>query len=93
MDLLNPKQLWSRDEVLAKPCPVPQDPGVYGWYFWRLPPSVDATACHEAQGHKLLYVGIAPKAPPTYLMPIRILFATLLIPSLLAPQQPGFDMF
>lgn len=33
-------RLWSRAEVIGSPCPVPNSPGVYGWYFRRLPESV-----------------------------------------------------
>jgi hypothetical protein len=29
--------IHSRAEVLARPCPVPLEPGVYGWWFRELP--------------------------------------------------------
>ena len=64
MDLLKPEKLWSRKEVLANPSPVPREPGVYAWFFRSVPPNVPAEDCLEAHGHKLLYVGIAPKPPP-----------------------------
>lgn len=63
-DPLNPERLWTREDVLAKPCPVPDAPGVYAWYFRELPSdAIDAGACHHAHGLPLLYVGISPKRP------------------------------
>jgi hypothetical protein len=56
--------LWSREEVLAKPSPVPKSPGVYAWYFRELPWPLDTSDCLMVHGHTLLYVGIAPKPPP-----------------------------
>ncbi|WP_399926653.1 GIY-YIG nuclease family protein [Streptomyces kanamyceticus] len=49
-----PDQLWSAQEVLVRPSPVPAAAGVYGWYFER-PPHPDLAA------GRLLYVGIAPR--------------------------------
>lgn len=57
--------LFSRQQVLTRPCPVPTAPGVYAWYFAELPPEVDATHCYRADGLTLMYVGISPKPPPT----------------------------
>jgi len=62
--LFEPTRLYTRAEVLAKPCPVPAEPGIYGWYFKQPPRSVALDGVHEHQGQKLLYVGIAPKRPP-----------------------------
>jgi hypothetical protein len=62
--LLAPTRLWSRGEVLAAPSPVPREPGVYAWYFHDLPPAVPADGCHRHDDLTLLYIGIAPKAPP-----------------------------
>lgn len=62
--LTSPLKLWSRAEVLARPCPVPKRPGIYAWYFLEGPGSVDVTGCLEHDGFRLLYVGISPKAPP-----------------------------
>src|SRR5690349_16291416 len=58
--LLNPRRLYCRTEVLNQPSPVPRSPGVYAWYFDKIPPRVPADGCHKALGHTLLYVGIAP---------------------------------
>ena len=59
-DLLVPQHLWTREEILAKPSPVPKASGVYAWYFRKLdsiPPSLDCIGCGE---FRLLYIGISP---------------------------------
>ena len=61
--ILEPSRLWSRDEVLARPCPIPRESGLYGWYFSRVPVGVPIDGCVAHDGHTLLYAGIAPKAP------------------------------
>lgn len=61
---LAPARLWSRAEVLASPSPVPREPGVYAWYFRDIPPGVPTADCQRCRDLTLLYVGIAPKAPP-----------------------------
>jgi hypothetical protein len=61
--LLCPDHLFSREEVLARPCPVPTAPGVYAWYFDELPPGVPSKHCHRIGSLVLLYVGISPTAP------------------------------
>jgi hypothetical protein len=63
-EILEPARLWSRAEVLASPSPVPREPGVYAWYFREIPPCVPTADCHRCGDLTLLYVGIAPKAPP-----------------------------
>ena len=63
-NLLFTGRLWSRDEVLATRSPVPKEPGVYAWYFRSVPPGVPTEGCVQHGSHILLYVGIAPKAPP-----------------------------
>ena len=62
--LMTPDHLWSRSEVLNRPCPVPREGGLYAWYFRRMPPGVPATGCHRVRDATLLYVGISPKRPP-----------------------------
>src|SRR5215469_9061780 len=61
---VNPIRMYSCEEVLAQPSPVPAQDGVYGWWFRELPPLVVADACRLRQGLRLLYVGISPKRPP-----------------------------
>src|SRR5690349_13002148 len=63
--ITKPDRLWSREEVLSRPCPVPAASGVYGWYFRDLPCIADTTGCADAYGLKLLYVGISPSQPAT----------------------------
>lgn len=55
---------YTRDEVLAEPCPVPDGPGVYGWWFRELPADIDVTGCQQRDGLTLLYIGISPTRPP-----------------------------
>jgi len=62
--LTRPPRLWSREEVLAKPSPLPPSPGVYAWYFRQLPWPIDPGDCVTFDGSTLLYVGISPKRPP-----------------------------
>ena len=62
--ILTPDKLWTRAEVLSKPCPVPREGGVYGWYFDAVPPGIVAANHHTVGKASLLYVGISPKAPP-----------------------------
>jgi hypothetical protein len=62
--LLAPNRLWSRTDVLERPCPVPPVPGVYGWFFREIPPDVPVEMCRQHEDLMLLYVGISPKAPP-----------------------------
>ncbi|MGW4803314.1 GIY-YIG nuclease family protein [Kitasatospora sp. NPDC004272] len=55
--LTDPDRLWTAAEVLAAPCPVPAEPGVYGWHFTAAP--------HPALPvGRLLYTGIAPRRMP-----------------------------
>jgi hypothetical protein len=56
--------LHTREQVLARPSPVPRSPGIYAWYFDLIPSGSDATGCVSVDGHTLLYVGISPKEPP-----------------------------
>ena len=55
--------MYGRPEVLATPCPVPQEPGVYGWWFKRMPTSLNVASCLVRDGQTLLYTGISPKEP------------------------------
>jgi hypothetical protein len=62
--LLKPERLWSREEIFAKPCPIPKSAGIYAWYFQRMPSKVPVAECVRWGDYVLLYAGIAPKAPP-----------------------------
>jgi hypothetical protein len=35
--------LQTREQVLARPSPVPRSPGIYAWFFDVIPPGIDAT--------------------------------------------------
>src|SRR4051794_25328860 len=62
--LLNPQRVWSRDDVLSGDC-VPPAPGGDAWDLREIPSGVPTRGCVVQNGLTLLYVGIAPKAPPT----------------------------
>lgn len=53
--------LYSRVDVLSKPNPVPQEPGLYAWFFKQIPLGVPADGCRKKDDKTLLYVGISPK--------------------------------
>jgi hypothetical protein len=61
--LLHPAAVWTRDQVLVRPSPIPAEPGVYAWYFDDQLPDVPLDGCHTTDYGVLLYVGISPKAP------------------------------
>lgn len=61
---VRPAHMFSRDDVLSHPSPVPLQDGVYGWWFRRLPPLVVASGCCRHQDLTLLYAGISPDRPP-----------------------------
>ncbi|MBQ1124632.1 hypothetical protein KBY19_31960 [Streptomyces sp. B15] len=52
--LTSPDRLWSAQEVLMRPSPVPAAAGVYGWHFEQAPHQ-------DLDAGRLLYVGIAPR--------------------------------
>ena len=62
--ILTPDKLWTRAEVLRKPCPVPREGGVYGWYFDSVPLGIEVENYRTVGKASLLYIGISPKAPP-----------------------------
>src|SRR5215471_15440624 len=63
-EFASPVRMYSCEEVLAQPSPVPAQDGVYGWWFRTLPSLVAADACRLHQGMRLLYAGISPTRPP-----------------------------
>jgi len=56
--LLDPTHLYSATEILSRPCPMPNSPGVYAWYFDAPLPLIDMAGCHRVDGRALLCVGI-----------------------------------
>jgi hypothetical protein len=61
---VDPTQVYSCEDVLARPSPVPAKAGVYGWWFRQMPPFVVAEGCRQHEGLRLLYAGISPNRPP-----------------------------
>ncbi len=61
--LLTPTKLWTRTEVLGRPCPVPTSAGVYAWFFDSFPKGVPTDGLVCSSGFALLYVGISPRRP------------------------------
>jgi hypothetical protein len=59
--LSRPSILYARSAVLAKPCPVPEDPGLYAWFFTEVPDRVPTDGCVVRDGLTLLYVGSSPQ--------------------------------
>ena len=59
--LTKPSLLYSRSSILSKPCPAPQDRGLYAWFFREVPSVVPTKGCVTKDGRTLLYVGISPK--------------------------------
>lgn len=61
--LLQPATLLPAREVLSNRALIPDQAGIYGWWLDEEIPSVplDGTLTHGS--HRLLYVGIAPRAP------------------------------
>lgn len=62
--LLHPDKLFTRAKILSGTCPVPEQSGVYGWYFRHCPEIIPTADCHKYSGLTLLYVGISPRKPP-----------------------------
>jgi hypothetical protein len=58
--LTAPQRVFSRSEVLAQPCPVPKERGVYAWFFKEVPQGVPVSDCLQHGELTLLYVGISP---------------------------------
>lgn len=61
--LIFPVRVWSRDEVLSRPCPIKRLPGVYAWFFKEIPPSIRSEGCIKYENLYLLYIGISPNPP------------------------------
>jgi hypothetical protein len=60
-ELLYSARLYRRSELKNSPSLPPPSPGVYGWFFRRVPPEVPTDLCVAREGAVLLYVGISPK--------------------------------
>ena len=64
LDLLACEKLFSPDQIKEQRTIVPKEPGIYAWWFDEhfLPEQGFRTLTRD--GKRLMYVGIAPKAPP-----------------------------
>ncbi len=62
--LIFPARVWSRNEVLSKPCPINKSPGIYAWFFKEIPPYIRTDGCVKLENLYLLYIGISPNSPP-----------------------------
>jgi hypothetical protein len=61
--LLHPRRLYGVAELSGAPGLIPQEGGVYGWWFSTAPPGVPINDTADHEGRRLLYVGIAPRKP------------------------------
>ena len=61
--LIRSPELHTAAQVLGRPSPVPAVPGVYAWYFDKVPNGVPTDGCIRSEHATLLYVGISPKRP------------------------------
>ncbi len=52
-------------ELIARPQLIPDQPGVYGWWFKDLLPDKDCKGTIGHKGRRLMYIGIAPRRPST----------------------------
>jgi hypothetical protein len=69
-EITRPLSVFGSMDVLGSPSVVPAVSGIYGWYFRQSPhPRIDPLGCTSFDGMPLLYVGIAPKAPPASARP------------------------
>ena len=75
-NLLHPKKLYSREDILKSPNPVPSQNGIYAWYF-KSTPNIDIFKKYyqietntkasflkdsfKFKDYQLLYIGISPK--------------------------------
>lgn len=58
--LTKPKYLYSRSEILSKPSPIPEERGLYAWFFKEVPDIVPTEGCVVKDKLTLLYIGISP---------------------------------
>jgi hypothetical protein len=61
--LLHPERLYGVTELRDTPTLIPQEGGVYAWWFSKVPRGVPIDGTAVDKGRRLLYVGIAPRKP------------------------------
>ncbi len=62
-ELLQPHRLIPVRDVLSDRSLIPDERGVYGWWFNGALPSVPLEGTLRGDEHHLLYIGIAPREP------------------------------
>ena len=62
--ICRPAELWSAGQIGGADGAVLKVPGIYAWYFDRVPALVPTETCRRWKGLWLLYVGISPAYPP-----------------------------
>ena len=60
-DLIQNQPLRSYHDCTGNGCPIPNESGVYAWFFSDIPATIPLTGTLEREGRRLLYVGISPK--------------------------------
>ena len=58
--IVNPRTLYSREDILSTRSILPAASGVYGWFFKEIPKGVNIDGCATQGDLTLLYVGISP---------------------------------
>lgn len=61
--LLRPERLIPAAEIVADLKLIPDEGGIYGWWFDAELPGIDSGQTLRLGNHRLLYIGIAPRAP------------------------------
>jgi hypothetical protein len=58
-----PSALFTVEDVLKAPSAAPNEPGLYAWWFDKLPDDVPLAGAPEQTGFRLAYIGIASHRP------------------------------
>jgi hypothetical protein len=54
VEFRSPQRLWSRNEVLGAPSPVPAVNGIYAWFFKEIPGGANVAGCVRVEGLTLM---------------------------------------
>ena len=58
--IVNPRTLYSREDILSTRSILPAASGMYGWFFKEIPGGINIEDCATQGDLTLLYVGISP---------------------------------
>lgn len=61
IEFLQNAELFRAADLVGAYDIIPDEPGVYAWFFSSVPPRVPVKRCFRRSGATLLYVGIAPR--------------------------------